>query len=92
MVLIPIYSQLPSMSGSRLLHPRPEDGPCLDDRDPLNKVLVPIYSQLPSISGGRLACPQPEDVPCRGDEGPRIQDPFNMGYSVQELKYNTSGW
>jgi hypothetical protein len=32
MVLIPIYSQLPSISGGRLLHPQPEDAPCYGDR------------------------------------------------------------
>jgi hypothetical protein len=39
MVLIPIYSQLPSISGGRLLHPQPEDAPCRgeDNRSPGRK-------------------------------------------------------
>jgi len=35
-----IYSQLPSLSAGRLLHPRPEDVPCRGDRDPLYMVLL----------------------------------------------------
>jgi hypothetical protein len=29
-----IYSQLPSKTGGRLLHPRPEDAPCCGDKGP----------------------------------------------------------
>jgi hypothetical protein len=31
-----IYSQLPSKTGGRLLHPQPEDAPCRGEKDPLN--------------------------------------------------------
>jgi hypothetical protein len=57
MVLIPIYSQQPSISGSFLLHPLPDDAPCPG----LNMVLIPVYSWLTSISGGHLHHPQPEE-------------------------------
>jgi hypothetical protein len=30
-----IHSQLPSISGGRLLHPQPEDAPCGDDKGPI---------------------------------------------------------
>jgi hypothetical protein len=73
MVLIPIYSQIPSISEGRLLHPQPEDDPCYGDRDPLNMVLIPIYSQIPSIFGGRLLHPQPDDAPCHGDSVPFLK-------------------
>jgi len=43
MVKIPIYSQLPSTSGGRLLHPQPEDAPCRGDRDPLN--MAPYHNR-----------------------------------------------
>jgi hypothetical protein len=33
-----IYWRLPFISGSRLLHPQPEDAPCRGDRDPHNVV------------------------------------------------------
>jgi len=36
-----IYSQLPSISGGRLLHPQPEDAPCRGDRDSYDMVLEP---------------------------------------------------
>jgi hypothetical protein len=29
-----IYSQLPSKTGERLLHPQPEDAPCRGDKGP----------------------------------------------------------
>jgi hypothetical protein len=29
-----LYSQLPSISGGRLLHPQPEDAPCRGDKGP----------------------------------------------------------
>jgi hypothetical protein len=35
-----IYSQLPSKTGGRLLHPQPEYAPCLGDRNPLNIVKI----------------------------------------------------
>jgi hypothetical protein len=43
------YSQLPSISGGRLLHPQPEDAPCHGDRDPLNMVLLPPLPLLPLL-------------------------------------------
>jgi hypothetical protein len=38
MILTPIYWQLPSISGGRLLHSQPDDTPCRGDMDPLNMV------------------------------------------------------
>jgi len=37
-----IYSQLPSISGGRPLHPQPEDALCRGDRDPHNMKHCPI--------------------------------------------------
>jgi hypothetical protein len=52
MVLIPIYSQLPSISGGRLLHPQPEDSPCYGDRHPLNMYIGRHDPQKTYVSKG----------------------------------------
>ncbi|XP_069668946.1 dynein axonemal heavy chain 6 isoform X3 [Periplaneta americana] len=41
-----IYSQLPSISGGRLLDPQPEDSPCRGDRDPQYMLVFAITSYV----------------------------------------------
>jgi hypothetical protein len=42
-----IHSQLTSISGDRLLHLKPENGPCHGDRDPNNAVILVIPNRKP---------------------------------------------
>jgi hypothetical protein len=45
-----LYSQLPSISGGRILHPQPEDAPYCGDRAPRNMALSLSFSHLSLVS------------------------------------------
>jgi len=65
MVLIPIYSQLPSISGGRLLHPQPEDAPCRGDRDSHSVAMLCIFNEVQCIAVSVVRLPsQPQICIC----------------------------